>query len=185
MDVVHQTETWQGVVTVDGFLFEPGARLLDPPAWPERRMLFIGDSVTCGEAIASVWDHAAYIPDAVVVSLGTNDFNPAIGGLLDREEYVGTYVRFVRAIRSRYPAARIFLTEGAIVNDEADPKRPPKSVLREYIAETARRAGDPLVQVVESRHDPGDRRDPHPNREQHQPMARDLEPLVRDAMDWN
>ena len=51
VDVVHRTETWMSIVDVRGFLLAPGGRLLDPHPWPKRRMLFVGDSVTCGERI--------------------------------------------------------------------------------------------------------------------------------------
>ena len=159
VDVVHRTETWMSVVNVTGFRLAPGGRLLDPAPWPTRRMLFVGDSVTCGERIdrqpgetepfassngylsygmrlaraldaqchlvcyggrglvrdwqgrtdvltgpqlfdlavadetgGPPWDHAAYTPDVVFVSLGTNDFSLAIGPLPERETFVSAYV---------------------------------------------------------------------------------------------
>jgi hypothetical protein len=252
LDVVHRTETWQGVVTVVGFRLGPAGRLLDPQPWPRRRMLFIGDSVTCGERAdrgdgyeqdrfatsdayrsygmllartldaqchlvcyggrgltrdwqgrrdvlnapqffdlavpddlaAPVWDHSRYVPDVVVVSLGTNDFNLALGEFPEREEWVGAYARFVRAIRVRYPDAHVFLTEGAIVNDVTEPIRPQKSVLRAYLAETATRLADPRVHVFESKHYAGDASDAHPTGAQHAAMARDIEPIIRSIVGW-
>jgi hypothetical protein len=251
VDVVHRTETWMGVVTVHGFLLPPGGSLLPPDPWPARRMLFVGDSVTCGERIdrqpgetepfassngylsygmrlarifdaqchlvcyggrglvrdwrgrsdvltvpqifdlavpdetgPPAWDHAAYVPDVVFVSVGTNDFNLAIGPLPEREAFVSAYVRFVRAIRARYPRAFVLLTEGAIVNDEADPARPQKTVLREFLAETVRRLADSRVLFVPSEHYPGDAQNAHPTREQHAAMARDFEPIVRRIVGW-
>ena len=80
------------------------------------------------------WDHAAYVPDVVVVSLGTNDFRRELGDFPDRAEYVRAYVAFVQAIRARAPRAPILLTEGPIVYDGGDPPRPQKSTLRSYIA---------------------------------------------------
>lgn len=254
VDVVHRTETWQGIVGVRGFVVGPGAKLLPSEPRPARRLLLVGDSVTCGEAIdrapdcrdahaAAVtgngylsygmllgralgaevhlvcyggrglvrdwrgktnvltgpqlfdaalpidghpvpWNHADYTPDVVIVSLGTNDFNLDLGPLPEREPFVAAYVAFVRAIRARYPAAQVLLTEGAIVNDEKDPARPQKTVLRDYIAETVRRAGDARVRAVPAAHYPGDDCNPHPTRAQHEAMARDLEPVVRAATGW-
>jgi quercetin dioxygenase-like cupin family protein len=126
-----------------------------------------------------------YIPDVVFVSLGTNDFNLAIGPLPERAPWVSAYVTFVRTIRSRYPEAHVFLTEGAIVSDEDDPERPRKTVLREYLAETARRLADPRVHVIPSQHYPGDALNAHPTGEQHAAMARDLEPVLRGVMGWS
>jgi lysophospholipase L1-like esterase len=259
IEVVHQTETWRGIVAVRGFLVGSQGRLHAPTPWPERRILFIGDSITCGEGaglgrpssalgmssctkdstwwdpyfsygmqIARTldaqchlvcfggrgltrdwqgrtdvlnapqffdlavpdektrprWDHTGYVPHAVVVSLGTNDFSLGIGELPARETFVSAYVEFVRAIRARYPGAEIFLTEGAMVNDDADSRRPQKTVLRGYIAETVRRLADPRVHAVDATHYPGDRCDSHPTRDQHDAMARDWEPVLRAALQW-
>lgn len=49
IELVRRTESWMGTATFDGLSLPPGCELLAPPAWPERRLLFIGDSVTCGE----------------------------------------------------------------------------------------------------------------------------------------
>jgi Carbohydrate esterase 2 N-terminal/GDSL-like Lipase/Acylhydrolase family len=133
---------------------------------------------------APAWDHALYVPDAVFVSLGTNDFNLAIGPLPEREAFVSAYVGLLRAVRERYPSALVFITEGAIVNDESDPARKPKSTLREYLDETARRLGDARVRHVEAEHYPGDACNAHPTRHQHRLMARDVEPVLREALGW-
>jgi lysophospholipase L1-like esterase len=254
VELVHRTETWEGIVTVRGFDAGPDGRILRADPWPERRLLVIGDSVTCGEAIdraadcrdahdaaatsngylaygmllgrtfgaqvhlvcyggrglvrdwrgktnvlngpqlfdASLpvdlhpapWDHAGYVPEVVIVALGTNDFNLDLGALPDREAYVAAYVAFIRSIRARYPAAHVVLTEGAIVNDEKDPARPQKTVLRQYLAETVARLGDARVEVVPATHYPGDACNAHPTRAQHEAIARDLEPVIRRLTGW-
>jgi lysophospholipase L1-like esterase len=238
--LVHRTETWQGVITIQGLVVERGQFLPAPAARP-RRLLVIGDSVTCGEAIdrkpdcnknpdwwdpsasygmllgraldAEVhlvcyggrglirdwqghrdvlnapqffelsvpdaaeplaWNHADYTPDLIVVSLGTNDFNLALGALPSAAEYVPAYVSFVRTLRARHPMAKIVLTEGAMVSDDADPTRPQRSVLRSYLRETVERVHDGAVSHFEASHQPGDACDPHPTREQHQRMAAEL-----------
>ena len=257
VELVALTEAWQGILGVRKFE-TPGGRLLPAPPWPARRLLFIGDSVTCGEAIdrssdcaikrdpaggadgdrsygmrlaralsaqaqlvcyggrglirdwrgrrdvpnapqffdlavvdelprlhpGARWDHAAYQPEAVVISLGTNDFNLALPAFPDREEFVTAYVAFLRAIRARFPGAAIVLTEGAIVSDDEDPQRPQKATLRDYLAETARRLADARVTVFPSTHYPGDACNAHPTGEQHAAMARELEPVIRRAAGW-
>ena len=47
--VTRRNESWQGTIEVLGFDAAEG-RFLAPVPQPERRLLFIGDSVTCGEA---------------------------------------------------------------------------------------------------------------------------------------
>lgn len=253
VEILHRTETWVGIVSVVGF--RVNGELLAAHPFPSRKMLFIGDSVSCGEAVERgpewksnrpaswnayvsygmrlartfdaqvqlvcfggrglvrdyrgkrdvlnapqlfdialpdertnpAWEHSLYTPDAVFISLGTNDFSLGIGDFPDREEWVSSYVKFLRAVRARFPKAQIFITEGAIVNDAVEPgkePRPQKTILIEYLSETAKRVNDPMLHVVPSRHYPGDPSDAHPTAEQHAAMARDLEPYIRQAMGW-
>jgi lysophospholipase L1-like esterase len=253
MEIVKRSETWQGIVTLLGVRLASGKQLLRPAPWPRRKLLFIGDSVTAGEAIdrdptcpgdafgssdaresygmllaraldaqchlvafggrgvirdwrgrsdvlnapqffelavaddpgpAPPWDQAAYVPDGVVVSLGTNDFNLALGEQPERETFVSAYVGLVKAIRRAYPDAQVLVTEGAIVNDESDPARRPKTTLGEYLDEAVRRLADSRVRHVASEHYPGDACNAHPTRGQHRLMARDLEPVLRSVLGW-
>jgi lysophospholipase L1-like esterase len=251
VDVVHRTETWQGVVRVNAFSLGAEGRWLAPRAWPDRRLMFIGDSVTSGEgagrgtecsddaavgadahssygmrlaraldaqvhlvsyggrgllrdwqgktdvlnapqffqlSIAEeapkvLWNHAGYRPDLVVVSLGTNDFNRALGAPPKRADWLTAELSFVRTLRSLYPDARIILTEGAMLGDD-DPGRRDKSTLRSYLEEAARELADDGVRYVPSTQYPGDACDAHPTGEQHAAMAADLEPAARAMLGW-
>jgi len=49
VELVRRTEAWQGVAAFQGLVLPPGCELLSPPPWPERKLMFIGDSITCGE----------------------------------------------------------------------------------------------------------------------------------------
>jgi len=53
VEIIHRSETWHGVVTLESFTVENG-RFLPVTDQPVRRMLILGDSVTCGEAIERV-----------------------------------------------------------------------------------------------------------------------------------
>lgn len=48
--VTHRGETWHGLLSVSGLTLKDG-ELLAAPSLPERKILVLGDSVTCGEAI--------------------------------------------------------------------------------------------------------------------------------------
>lgn len=50
VEVIHRSETWHGVVTIGALEMSDG-ELLAPSALPKKRLLILGDSVTCGEAI--------------------------------------------------------------------------------------------------------------------------------------
>jgi Carbohydrate esterase 2 N-terminal/GDSL-like Lipase/Acylhydrolase family len=49
IELVRRTESWMGTASFDGVLAPAGCELLAPPAWPARKLMFIGDSLTCGE----------------------------------------------------------------------------------------------------------------------------------------
>lgn len=122
------------------------------------------------------WDHAAYVPDAIGICLGTNDFNP---GIPDRGEYVEAFVGFVRTVRRDAPEADIFLISSPMHGvGEA------RSVLIEYLEETRRRLGDDSVHVVEVSHYPGRDVDSHPIAREHRAMAAELEPIFRRVLGW-
>ena len=46
--IVRRSESWEGVVRVDGFSLDDGAKILSPDPLPARKILAIGDSITCG-----------------------------------------------------------------------------------------------------------------------------------------
>lgn len=48
--IMHRGETWHGVVSVTGLTLHDG-ELLPAPELPTRKLLVLGDSITCGEAI--------------------------------------------------------------------------------------------------------------------------------------
>ncbi|HET9960375.1 MAG TPA: GDSL-type esterase/lipase family protein [Polyangiaceae bacterium] len=242
VEIVSRNETWQGVLSVFGFSLDPDGRPLSVAPAATRKLLFVGDSVTCGEGVdrgarcgkaprdsnaehsygrlvaqalsrdgvgteshlvcyggrglvydwqgrtdvlnapqfvdlalpelgAEAWDWSKYVPDAVVISLGTNDF--ALGRVPAREWFVSEYVTFVRKLRTHAPDAWFLLTEGSIVDAEQ------KTRLREYLHETVRRLGDRKVSVFEASRQPGTPCDVHPTFEQHHAMAAELLAVLR------
>ncbi|USX28721.1 GDSL-type esterase/lipase family protein [Oxalobacteraceae bacterium OTU3CINTB1] len=240
VQIVNRSETWHGTAAL--LRFDTDGIWNAAPVLPQRKMLILGDSVTCGEAIDRVagakkdpswwnarssygmlmarelraqvqlvcyggrglirtwdnktdelnlpdyyqlaipdrktparWNQRDYRPDVILSVIGTNDFN---GGIPDREQYVGTYVRFVRTILKDHPQARIVLTEGGLVTGEK------RAALIEYIAETVKRVGDKRVRAIASKPYSGDADDGHPTREQTVNIANDLLPQVRSVMSW-
>ncbi|MEO8736725.1 MAG: SGNH/GDSL hydrolase family protein [Edaphobacter sp.] len=49
--VYKRTETWQGLVDLQAVVLDPGEELLQAPPLPVRKLIFLGDSVTCGAAV--------------------------------------------------------------------------------------------------------------------------------------
>ena len=248
-EVYKRTETWQGIVSLLGIELPQEGALLSALPLPARKLMFVGDSVTCGAGVENnstctsdpahpasdayhsygmelgrrldaqthlvcyggrgldrdyggfgvadnilnapqfidlsipaddaanraPWDSRKWVPDGIVVSLGTNDFNLQKTRPLDGDTFVGDYARFLMTLRSHYPNASIFVTEGAIVIDP---------LLRRYVQDAINRTNDARIQWVKANHYPGNGCDAHPTRVQHQQIADDLEPVLRKSLAW-
>lgn len=53
VEIVHRSETWHGQVSINQFTLT-GDKFLAAPKLPKRKILLLGDSVTCGEALDRV-----------------------------------------------------------------------------------------------------------------------------------
>lgn len=66
------------------------------------------------------WNTANYVPDVVVIKLGTNDFFPetwANASMLDSASFSGAYVNFVKQLRTYYPDTKIIIVCGSSLSD--------------------------------------------------------------------
>src|SRR5258708_928982 len=61
----------------------------------------------------SRWDPSRWVPDAVVINLGTNDYGAS--GVDPSTEYQATYLQFVSQLRSAYPGAMLFCAVGPML----------------------------------------------------------------------
>lgn len=243
VDIARRNESWEGVWDISGATVD--GSFLPPSPLPARRLMFIGDSITCGAACdvarddpredmtvnnaqktyakllakrlnaqchlvayggrgvirdwqgirdtgngpqfyeraapdeaASVWNPADYVPDAIGIMLGTNDFNQ---GIPDQNEFINAYVQFVEKVRRDAPKAPVFLIDSPIVDDGAIPKR---TVLISYLNDVVKRLNSPLVSHAAVKHYAGRPANGHPIAENHVGIADELEPLFRKALGW-
>lgn len=127
----------------------------------------------------SVWDFGRWVPDVVVVNLGTNDFstNPQP----ERDLFLRGYTDLLAGIRLRYPQADIVAVAGPIMLD-------PATSLIGTAVDQLRRTGDDQIHFVELENTliiPDDYGcDYHPNVVGQEKMARQLIPAVGDIMNW-
>jgi len=188
----RRSEASFGVLKFEGLQLEEDA-VLEATEAPKRKILVIGDSITCGfanegkslkeqntaenengymsyAAIASrslnadlmftswsgkgmyrngnnttkntlpqlfdyilplkkegVWDHSRYVPDVIVINLGTNDMRKT-SGPLGKENYCSIYVSFLERLQKIAPNAKIIISIGPMGFD------PVKSWLPEIAA---------------------------------------------------
>ena len=242
IEVARRNESWEGVWDILS-AEAPAGIFLPAPQLPTRKLLFVGDSVTCGAATdvartdpkldlradngqksfgkvlarrldaqchlvsyggrglirdwqgirdtrnapqfyelaapdepAIRWNHADYVPDAIGVMLGTNDFNQ---GIPDQNEFTNAYVQFIEKIRRDAPHAPVLLMDSPIVTDGDMPKR---TVLGAYIDDVVGRLNSKNVVRAPVKHYPGRPVNAHPIAEDHVAMATELEPLFRQAI---
>jgi lysophospholipase L1-like esterase len=135
----------------------------------------------------SHWDFKRWTPDAIVVNLGTNDFNRGDPG---RAAFVHPYVTFLLRLRAIYPDAKIVCALGPMLTDSYPPGVHALTRARAYITlavAEARAAGDPNVSFLEfPTQDPANGRgcDYHPSKKTHALMGEQLAAALREKLQW-
>ncbi|CAN95885.1 hypothetical endo-1,4-beta-glucanase [Sorangium cellulosum So ce56] len=138
------------------------------------------------------WDFSSWVPQVVVINLGTNDFSINVPGDAQfRGPFTEAYAGLVETVRTNYPEAFIFCTIGPMLSDSY-----PEG------AEALSRARDYIGQVVEDRTADGDDRvrflefpphakdtdglgcDWHPSAKKNRDMAQQLAEAIREELDW-
>jgi lysophospholipase L1-like esterase len=94
------TEAWSGI----GMYREYGGATTDQ--MPVRFLRAIPTDA------ASTWDFSSYVPHAVVINLGTNDFSTGDPGA----PFATAYETFVTDLRGHYPDARFYLAVGPMLS---------------------------------------------------------------------
>ena len=79
------------------------------------------------------WDFREFVPDEIVINLGTNDATYTLHDAAREEEFVSLYVDFLKTVRKDNPDARITASLG-VMNDDLYPAV--EEAVKQYIAET-------------------------------------------------
>jgi lysophospholipase L1-like esterase len=127
-----------------------------------------------------------YDPDLVTICLGTNDISPGDGSYdrkpLDSTNFVNAYVQFLAHLRSRYPNSTLCLINGPVFG-EADREK-----FRNYLESTVstykKLTSDQRIFSFTYSNTYGKGCSGHPNLEEHQMMAEELIPFLKEIMNW-
>jgi len=130
--------------------------------------------------ITTRWNPTNYVPDVIGLCLGNNDFGV---GVPDQIEYVRAFAEFVMKLRHDAPDAHIFLITSPSLTDEPG-KVPIRTVQKAYLDEVVQRLGGSKIQVVQIAHYEGVPNDWHPSGTAHRAVAKELEPVIRKALNW-
>jgi lysophospholipase L1-like esterase len=134
----------------------------------------------------SAWDFARWVPDAVVVNLGTNDFSGTPPADID-EKYESHYRAFVQKIHGTYPNAKVFCALGPMLTE---PRLSEARTAINNVIASLHATGFAGISLVEfSPQDCGPAGggcgcDFHPSASTHRQMAKVLEGAIRAALAW-
>ncbi|MEI9940348.1 MAG: SGNH/GDSL hydrolase family protein [Pseudomonadota bacterium] len=161
-------------------------------AWSGIGMLHNYDGTTTGvmperyprtlpERATSTWDFDKFVPDAVVINLGSNDFSTGDPGAA----FQTAYLKFVSDLRVHYPSARFFLALGPMLS--GDSYNQAAAYLKAVIAARAT-AGDKNLTFLEfgtqDTNADGIGCDYHPSLKTHQKMADKLQAALKADLGW-
>ncbi|NLU27284.1 MAG: cellulase family glycosylhydrolase [Hungateiclostridium thermocellum] len=127
------------------------------------------------------WDFSKYVPQVVVINLGTNDFSTSFA---DKTKFVTAYKNLISEVRRNYPDAHIFCCVGPMLWGTG------LDLCRSYVTEVVNdcnRSGDLKVYFVEFPQQDGSTgygEDWHPSIATHQLMAERLTAEIKNKLGW-
>ncbi len=144
---------------------------------------------------SSDWNHALYIPDAIIIELGTNDFGPGDSSeesyprpSPDKQQFAEAYIAFVDSLIALYPEVQIFALSSHLLTDGwPDASDTRKSDLEDaltLIDNNYKTKNIDQIHIITVSHVAAKGCDYHPNKAQHEQMADELETKVREIMKW-
>lgn len=155
-----------------------------------RPLPAVYDLIFVEQVDSPIWDHNLYVPDAIVIGLGTNDFSPGESErpVMQQDIFVGAYIAFVEKMRQYYPEAHIFCISSSMLNDgwpepihqfATDQKQCISKVVDHY-----NQKGDAKIHKFFVSNFAGAGCGVHPDAEQHAFLASELEPFIAKVMGW-
>lgn len=154
--------------------------------WPDNDMPSIA-GLTLPKDSSIHWDASQWVPQVIVVNLGSNDFYPDNP---DKTGWVNACMSFIQTLRADDPKAMMYLTLGPMMSDTDPPGHHALSTLRDYLnTVVAQREalGDKRIRLLEfEQEDPttGVGAEGHPNIETHEEMGERLVAAIQSDLRW-
>jgi lysophospholipase L1-like esterase len=130
------------------------------------------------EDTTATWDFSGYVPDAVLINLGTNDFAKGDPG----QPFVDAYQTLVADLRKHYPLARLYLSVSPMLSGG---NRTTQQAYLSTVQSTRVAAGDHNVAVIAFTPPASDAwACGHPNAATHVIMATAFEQALTTDLGW-
>jgi lysophospholipase L1-like esterase len=126
------------------------------------------------------WDFSKFVPDLIVINLGTNDDSYALDHADRQAEYAEQYIEFLKKVRSHNANATILCTLG-IMGDRLFP------MVERAVAEYSKATGDTNIDTLKfdvQSADDGYAADWHPTEATQTKAAAKLTDKIRELMRW-
>jgi lysophospholipase L1-like esterase len=165
----HAAIAYSGKGVYENYGGEPGLTMRDlyPRTFPDAE---------------DAWPFTAYVPDVVVINLGTNDFSDGDPGA----PFVDAYVDFIGEIRGRYPAVPVVVALSPMLSDGFPSGAMHRTLAAGYLQEVVATAGGATSYLAldEQVVDDGLGCDYHPGQATQQKMADALVAHLRPLLGW-
>lgn len=116
LDADYHLVSWSGIGIISNYTEKevPDDGWLMPPLYPctDKAM-----DLALGNQTPEIWDNSRYVPDCIVINLGTND-QSYTKNIPERVAVFGSeYYSFVKMVRSKNPSAEIICSLGIMGQD--------------------------------------------------------------------
>lgn len=130
------------------------------------------------------WDFTKWIPQVVVINLGTNDFS--FGHIPDVDKFNKAYIRFIEEIHSYYKNSKVICTVGPLMDGEAliVIKKCINNVILQHFYDKELDFVSFLEFEPQNKEQNGCGVGGHPSIKTHKIMAEKLQSKIRKMMNW-
>ncbi len=169
---------WSGIGIISNWTDkeEPNEELLMPVLYPYTDH---STELAVGSEATELWDNNLYVPDCIVINLGTND-NSYTKGILERVSvFEEKYYDFIKMVRQKNPSSIILCTLGAMGQELCEAIH---GQVKRVVAEGDKKIYSMSFDVQKA--EDGIGADWHPSKLTHEKMAVKLEAKLRELLFW-